>query len=421
MNSIVKTQIFRTTALALLWGFSPVLFASADPSSPAATNQLTLNRVLHLAQINNPQLRAAQSRVEAAGGRATQAAAWPNPELEFSVEEWPTDREFSAAKQTVGVSQVIPFPGKKRLERAGGSTAVQIAQSELHLQELEVLRDVKVAFYRALAANKMVEQQNQLLQLAESFAREARQRVEAGAAADQEQLRAEAALEQARAELLLQEQEAGLARADLFSRIGLNLATNLQVAGELQDSASRAPAMPEDLERHPQLRIIQLSRQQAELSASRANLETRPDVRVGIAGGQEAGTGHSIVEFKVGIPLPIFDRSKGLKKETRATVQELIAREEQVRRELSTQAAAAHLRLRSAAAQAAVYRGGVLPKAEAAMKLLQTGYDQGKFGLIDLLDTQRTVAEARLSYQKRLLDLSLAAAELEFYHTISIR
>lgn len=421
MNSIVKTQIFRTAALALLWGFSPVLFASADPSSPAATNQLTLNRVLHLAQINNPQLRAAQSRVEAAGGRATQAAAWPNPELEFSVEEWPTDRAFSAAKQTVGVSQVIPFPGKKRLERAGGSTAVQIAQSELHLQELEVLRGVKVAFYRALAANKMVEQQNQLLQLAESFAREARQRVEAGAAADQEQLRAEAALEQARAELLLQEQEAGLARAYLLSRIGLNLATNLQVAGELQDSASRAPAMPEDLERHPQLRIIQLSRQQAELSASQANLETRPDVRVGIAGGQEAGTGHSIVEFKVGIPLPIFDRSKGLRKEARATVQEWIAREEQTKRELSTQAAAAQLRLQSAAAQAAVYRGGVLPKAEAAMKLLQTGYDQGKFGLIDLLDTQRTVAEARLSYQKRLLELNLAAAELEFYQPTSTR
>jgi cobalt-zinc-cadmium efflux system outer membrane protein len=191
------------------------------------------------------------------------------------------------------------------------------------------------------------------------------------------------------------------------------------LAGELEDSRSLSPVVPEDLEHHPQLRVIQLSRQQAELSARRANLETRPDVNVGVAGGQEAGTGHSIVEFKVGIPLPIFDRSRGLKKETRATVQELIAREEQTRRELSVQAAAAYLRFQSAAAQAAIYRNGVIPKAEAAMKLLQTGYDQGKFGLIDLLDTQRTVAEARLSYQKRLLELNLAAAELEFYRPTS--
>ena len=387
----------------------------------AATNQLSLARVLHLVQLNNPQLRAAQSRVEAADGRAIQARAWPNPELEFAVEEWPVDRGFSDSKQTVGVSQTIPFPGKKRLDRAVGSAAIQIAQAELHLQELDVLREVKASFYRALAADKMVEQQKQLVRLSESFAREARQRVEAGAAADQEQLRAEAALEQARAELLLQEQEAGIARGNLLSRIGLNLATNLQLVGELRDSATVSPIEPADLERHPQLRIIQISRQQAEISTRRASLQARPDVNLGVAGGQEAGTGHPIVEFKVGIPLPIFDRSKGLKKETRATFQEWIAREEQIRRELSAQAAAAHLRLQSAAAQAAIYRRGVIPKAEAAMQLLQTGYDQGKFGLIDLLDTQRTVAEARLSYQKRLLDLNIAAAELEFYHTTSTR
>jgi cobalt-zinc-cadmium efflux system outer membrane protein len=414
----VHTTLLCTTSIALGLVITAPLLAEPVPATPA-TNQFSLARVLSMVRINNPELRAAESRVEAAGGRALQSRTWPNPNLEFSVEEWRTDRALSDAKQTVGVSQTIPFPGKKRLDKATGSAGIQLALAELNLKELEVVRDVKADFYRALAADKTVEQQKHLLQLAGSFAREARQRVEAGAAADQEQLRAEAALEQARAELLLQEQEAGIARGALFSRIGLNSATGSLLAGELEDSRSLSPVVPEDLEHHPQLRVIQLSRQQAELSARRANLETRPDVNVGVAGGQEAGTGHSIVEFKVGIPLPIFDRSRGLKKETRATVQELIAREEQTRRELSVQAAAAYLRFQSAAAQAAIYRNGVIPKAEAAMKLLQTGYDQGKFGLIDLLDTQRTVAEARLSYQKRLLELNLAAAELEFYRPTS--
>ena len=41
------------------------------------------------------------------------------------------------------------------------------------------------------------------------------------------------------------------------------------------------------------------------------------------------------------------------------------------------------------------------------------GFEQGKFGFIDLLDTQRTTAEVRLAYQQKLLELNVAQAELE--------
>jgi outer membrane protein TolC len=44
---------------------------------------------------------------------------------------------------------------------------------------------------------------------------------------------------------------------------------------------------------------------------------------------------------------------------------------------------------------------------------VQTGFEQGKFGFIDLLDTQRTTAEARLAYQLKLLELNVAQAEIE--------
>jgi len=44
---------------------------------------------------------------------------------------------------------------------------------------------------------------------------------------------------------------------------------------------------------------------------------------------------------------------------------------------------------------------------------VQTGFEQGKFGFMDLLDTQRTAAEVRLAYQQKLLELNVAQAELE--------
>ena len=54
-----------------------------------------------------------------------------------------------------------------------------------------------------------------------------------------------------------------------------------------------------------------------------------------------------------------------------------------------------------------------MPKAEEAVRLVQTGFEQGKFNFIDLVDTQRTTAEARLAYQGRLLELNMGQAELE--------
>ncbi len=70
-------------------------------------------------------------------------------------------------------------------------------------------------------------------------------------------------------------------------------------------------------------------------------------------------------------------------------------------------------RLRAAGEQVIAYRDRILPKAEEALRLVQGGFEAGKFGFIDLLDTQRTVAEARLAYQEKLLELNTARAELE--------
>ena len=70
-------------------------------------------------------------------------------------------------------------------------------------------------------------------------------------------------------------------------------------------------------------------------------------------------------------------------------------------------------RYRTAAEQVANYRERILPKATEALRLVQTGFEQGKFNFIDLVDTQRTTAEARLAYQQKLLELNIAQAELE--------
>jgi outer membrane protein TolC len=193
----------RLAALALLISSGARVGLAEDAPAPAGTNILTLDDALRLATAFNPDLRAAGARVDAAAGRADQAKRWSNPELELSAEDWPVSngRGFSDAKQTIGIAQTLPYPGKKSLDKQIGGAGLKVSEAEMILRRTEIMRDVKAGFFRVLAAERLVAVSTQLVAVAEASAGTARKRVEAGAAAFQEQLRAEVQLEQARAEL----------------------------------------------------------------------------------------------------------------------------------------------------------------------------------------------------------------------------
>ncbi len=404
----------------------PALAAGAAAFAPepataagAETSALTLERAIRLALAHNPELRAAAGRMEAAAGRAVQAGLWPNPELELATEDGPTRAGslVADAKQTVGVAQTLPFPGKKPLDRAVGRAGVRVSEAELDLRRRELVREVKLAFFQALAVEQMVEVARELVRVAEASASAARHRVEAGAAADQERLRAEISLEQARAELVDFEREVITARQALVTLLGRPDLKDVPVVGALAETVD--PGLldqgPEGrLAMHPGVVAARVSRERAELELRRARLEPYPDVKLGVAGGREGGAdGSSIVEFRVSLPLPIIDRSRGRQREARANVAIAEADSRAIEQRLWGRWNAARQRLRAAAEHVAASRERVLPKAEEALRLVQRGFEEGKFGLTDLLDTQRTAAAARLTHVQRLLELNSARAELE--------
>jgi cobalt-zinc-cadmium efflux system outer membrane protein len=388
------------------------------PPSSIATNVLTLDGAIRLALDSNPELRASSGRIDAAAGRAYQAKLWSNPELILSAEDWPVTGggRYSDSKQTIGVAQTIPYPGKKKLDRQIGVAGVRLSETELSLRRLELVRDVKTAFYQVLAAERLVAVEGELVKVAESSAATARKRVAAGAAADQEQLRAEIPLEQARTELSGFQRELVAARQTLALLLGRPDLTAAPVSGALAETASLAllDQGPEQwLPSHPSVLAVKTSRDRAELELRRARLEPYPDVRMGVAGGRIGETGQSIIQLGFSVPLPIIDRSKGRKQEAQANVHIAQADQVAIEQRLLRAWGTASKRYRTSIEQVANYRERILPKANEALRLVQSGFEQGKFGFIDLLDTQRTTAEVRLAYQQKLLELNVAQAELE--------
>lgn len=408
----------RLPALTMMVAWGVALGLAAQGQGLANTNALTLREALRFALANSPRVRASGARVDAAAGRAYQARKWTNPELGLSAEDWPVSggQGFSDAKQLIGITQTLPWPGKKKWDREVGRAGVKLSEAELSLRQTELARDVKAAFYGVLAAERRVRVAGELVQVAASSAKTARQRVDAGATAYQEQLRAEIQLEQARTEYSSVAQELSIARETFAAILGKPDVKSVPLSGTLAEHPDRLlmeRATPENLQGHPSLRAAAASLEQTESAYRRARLAPYPDVKVGVAGGRIGETDQSIIQLGFSIPLPILDTSKGRKAEARANISVAEADQHGIQLDLQRELANALERYRTATAQVASYRERIVPKALEALQLVQTGFAEGKFNFMDLLDTQRTTAEVQLAYQQKLLELNLAQAEVE--------
>jgi outer membrane protein, heavy metal efflux system len=385
-----------------------LVFVSTLP----AHAQMTLSNAVAVALAGNLELKAAREQIAVATGRAIQLRMWNNPELELSSEDIPVkEHGFSEAKNLVGISQTIPFPGKKSLDNKIGQQGIRIAESAYRQRERELIRNVKSAFYRALAAEQKNVVTEQLLDLSESLAKVAGRRVETGAAGSQESLRADIERERVQVELTSMRRELKEAKTALAMLLGRPQDPIAALHGEL--SASVATAIDDAQARHPTLLVASTKCEQAELELRRAKLDPYPDVKFGVAGGYDGALNESLLDFRVSFPLPFFDRSQGRKREVRALADiaqyDLSATKQRLLQDFTV----AEARLRAASEQVEAYRTRILPKAGEALKLVRAGFEAGKFGFLDLVDTQRTLAEARLAYLDKLLELNLAGADLE--------
>ncbi len=385
----------------------------------ADSTSLTLQEAVRLALSRSPGLEAAKARVDAARGRQHVAGQWANPELEIATEDWPLGGGgFAHAKQTLGLAQTLPYPGKKKLDRRIGGTDVRIRQAELGGRRSELVREVKTAFVRALAAERKFVLTGDLSKLAEAGAKAARERVEAGDASPHDQLRAEIEWEQTRTEEAASRRARDQAVATLCQWVGQPARPGIVLQGSLEELGEPVAqsCRPETwLAGHPEVLAARLEVEQAELEEKRAALEPYPDPRVRLAGGRVGESDESVLELSLALPLPLFDRSKGRRQEAAARSvaarAELAAVEQRLVREWTEAIQEFH----SALEQAARYRDRILPRAEEALRLVGDGYAAGKFGFLELVDARRTAAGSRLVFQQKLLDSAEARVRLESF------
>src|SRR5215472_4574871 len=136
----------------------PPLLAGSCSAQGAAPNQAPvatpLSELLKEAEQNNPQIQAARQGTQAAREVPAQVTALPDPMFDVQQVNVGSPRPFAGYTNSefayfgLGVSQDIPYPGKRRLRGEIAEREADIAGAHADSVSLGVLAEIKTTYYQ---------------------------------------------------------------------------------------------------------------------------------------------------------------------------------------------------------------------------------------------------------------------------------
>lgn len=392
---------FRLCAAWIACSLSGPIWAQAatpEPMPEAAVGSahsvpLTLDVAWQRALLQHPDLRAAMAERDAATALTRQAGAWPNPELSALQEDTRADRRTT----TWQWSQPIEGLGKRAARVNAAQWAQRAAEGEVQARQVQLRARLSLAFHAAQLAQARVALAAELVQLAAQSRETARRRVAAGKAAPIEEVKAQVAEAQAVSAQRAAHSAWRAAWQALRQAMGGGQAEPLRVDADLQalpdDAPWRAVLDRPDEATAVQRAALALSRQQAWVEVERTR--ARPDVTVQLGIKRDVQVGRNQPLVGISLPLPAWDRNEGAITAALRQADRAEADLDSTRASVQAQASEALEQLRTAIEQHRTLNATVLPAASQALDIAGKGYALGKFGILDVLDAQRTLFDVR--------------------------
>ena len=384
---------------------------------------ITLAELEQLALENNPTVRAAQSAVDAARGRARQAGAWPNPIVGYTAEEITARNLDPRGEQGFFVEQMIPLGGKLRLSRAVFERVADEADARAELQQRRIVSTVRTLFYQLLTAERRIEVHERLSVLGSEATGVTAQLFNVGAADRPDFLESEIETRRVQLELNAARNQIFAFRQQLAAVVGRPDIVTRSIAGSIDTAIpelERDATLQALVDQSPQVHAARAGIARARAVTALARRQTSPDlfVRGGAAYNRERGedTRQPIGwegQFEAGISIPLFNRNQGGIAAARA--EETVAQAELTRLQLAlrAQAASEFATYLTAIRSAESFRADILPRAEQAYTLYIARYREMGAAYPQVLVAQRGLFEMAREYLEHLEDAWRSALRLQ--------
>ncbi len=399
---------------------APLASPEVLPSGTTVTEpvgDLTLREVLSLVLLQNPEIKAFAFEVRAREAAVLQSSLLPNPQLGVVAENFGNNAltGFDSTAITLQLSQLIELGGKRAARTEATQLARDLAGWDYERARIKVLTETHNAYVEVMSAQGRTALSKQVVDLADEVAAAAAKRVTAGKVSPVEETKAGVATASVRIELTRAERELEAARARLAATWGSTAPRFKRALGALE-AILPIPSLAQLMERlrqNPEL--ARWATEIAERQAVIALEETRaiPDLTASFGVRRFEEPGDDALVVGISLPLPVFNRNQGAILEA----QRRLAKTEEERRamevRMATALSSAYQTLAGAHAEITALKAQVLPGAQSAFEAASKGYRLGKFGLLDVLDAQRTLFGAKTQYLRALTDYHQSIAQVE--------
>ncbi len=402
---------------ALLAAASCATMAQAQTSPPIEAGQtLSLDRALELAGATSPTLDAAEADIQAAAAARTVAGLRPNPSVTVEAENVAGSgpyRGVESLETTTSLALPIELGGKRSARIGVADARSQRTLIQAAITQADLRLSVIQAYAEAAAAQQRVTTARDQARIAAEGLRAAQVRVQAGRASPIEAERANVARINADAEVERTQRLVEVARYSLSRIIGQPVAGNLDTGWFANVRAAYGP-MPEI----ESAGTLAMAAAEADLAIADAGVRLAraqrvPDLTVGAGARYMRDTGDTAALFSISIPLPVFNNGRAAVAQASSERLRAEAQQRVTAIEVDQAIARAQAEAANAATTAATASGPALQAAEEAARIARIGYREGKFGQLELLDAERTLAETRLAAIDALLNYHSAQAQLE--------
>ncbi len=396
-----------------------VFFAALTASAP-----LTIDDAVSAALLQNRDLIAAKLDIEAAQVERVAAGLYPNPTFSYTLgniilgssNPQGSNIHASGFDQTVhslSIEEVIDVWAKRNARMRAADRGVDYQKIVVEDALREVTYSVRSAFVDVVKEQWELQLARDTRARYDETIRLSRSRYAAGDISEAELRKIELEGLRYQNDVIDGEMELDLARQKLAVLMAVStsaLPASVQEPLERRLTLELQPLVDRALRDRPDVRAVQAANKRAQADISSAKREGLPDISLGVGYTHSnftvSGDNPDSLALTLSLPLPVFDRNQAGIGRARLSLKRSENDAAKLRLAVEHDVAEAVRRSQRAQALLQVFEGGgMLDRAETALRVAEKSYKAGAVSLLELLEAQRTYIETRAQYLRARHDL----------------
>jgi outer membrane protein TolC len=410
----VMIRILKCTIAFVALG---VFYGTARGEPEETTPGVSLDSLVAEALKANPEIRSMHARWEASQEGAAQQRALPDPMFRYSGMDnasggdWPNTNE-----KRFMLEQEFPWFGKRGLRGETAEKEAESIQREYETARRDVIQMVKESYFELYGVQRALSITHAEEGVLERMETVATTKYSTGEVSQQDALKAQAEISMLRGRIYELEQQEVMLTAKINQLLARRPDKPLGSAVTPPDEGFEVgleTLLTVAKENRPEIRVAEAEIERGQAERAMMKKEFFPDYRLGVE-YRDFRAGEDMVMFTVGIDLPIWlGKYKAGVRQAEKTIESAEAAKKAAETQTAFDVRDAQFKLVTSRRTLDLYKGVLVPQAQARFDASEAGYRTGRVDFLDLLESERFLLDARVMAATAEGDVGVQAARLE--------